>query len=507
VDPNPQATLEFTPDPNNQWRFINGPAGSDLYATVIHEIGHTLGWICGTASCGRGTDNPNYDGLMVPAPGNFVNGTTVNLVNGVVYNVPLRGDGVGTANQIVNELSHPGIAGDLMQGFGAAGQRETPSVIDVNLFLNTYIDTVNLPPTVNAGPDQTVECNTTGGANFTLDASGSTDPEGDTLTYSWTSTPAIALSGPTTATPSGFLPVGQTVTFRVDVTDTTDCNPDADTVVVTAVDTTAPVITCPGDVTIECDQLTEPSNTGSATAVDVCDSDPVVTFSDVVTPGACSQEETITRTWTATDASGNSDTCDQIITVVDTTAPVITCPGDVTIECDVDPIPANTGGSATATDNCDPNPVIIFSDAETPGSCPQEKTITRTWTATDACGNSSNCDQTITVVDTTPPVITCNAPDTIIPPDAPISFTATAIDNCDPNPTVVIVDPDCFKFTKKGKQIDKTESCEVQVDGDTITILNSGGVGDRIEWTVRATDACGNPATLTCGVDVVNPAK
>jgi hypothetical protein len=239
----------------------------------------------------------------------------------------------------------------------------------------------------------------------------------------------------------------------------------------------------------------------------VCDSDPVVTFSDVVTPGACSQEETITRTWTATDASGNSDTCDQIITVVDTTAPVITCPGDVTIECDVNPIPANTGGSATAVDVCDPNPVIIFSDAETPGSCPQEKTITRTWTATDACGNSSNCDQTITVVDTTPPVITCNAPDTIIPPDAPISFTATAIDNCDPNPTVVIVDPDCFKFTKKGKQIDKTESCEVQVDGDTITILNSGGVGDRIEWTVRATDACGNPATLTCGVDVVNPAK
>ncbi len=64
-----------------------------------------------------------------------------------------------------------------------------------------------------------------------------------------------------------------------------------------------------------------------------------------------------------------------------------------------------------------------------------------------------------------------------------------------------------FKFTKKRKKIDKKESCEVQVDGDTITILNSGGVGDRIVWTVQATDACGNQTTLPCGVDVVNPAK
>ncbi|MHC4322224.1 MAG: hypothetical protein ACYST3_08115, partial [Planctomycetota bacterium] len=135
VDPNPQDTLEFDPDPANQWRFINGPAGSGLYNTVLHEIGHTLGWICGTAACGRNPDNPNYDGLMVPIPGSFVNGTTVRLVNGLVYNVPLRGDGIGDA---INELSHPGINFDMMQGFSSAGIRETHSVIDVNVYLNTY---------------------------------------------------------------------------------------------------------------------------------------------------------------------------------------------------------------------------------------------------------------------------------------------------------------------------------------------------------------------------------
>ncbi len=37
------------------------------------------------------------------------------------------------------------------------------------------------------------------------------------------------------------------------------------------------------------------------------------------------------------------------------------------------------------------------------GECPM--TITRTWTLTDACGNTQTCDQTITVNDTEDPFI------------------------------------------------------------------------------------------------------
>jgi hypothetical protein len=51
---------------------------------------------------------------------------------------------------------------------------------------------------------------------------------------------------------------------------------------------------------------------------------------------------------------------------------------------------------ASATDNCDPAPVVTYSDVTAAGGCPQEYTITRTWTATDACGNGTNCTQVIT---------------------------------------------------------------------------------------------------------------
>ncbi len=209
---------------------------------------------------------------------------------------------------------------------------------------------------------------------------------------------------------------------------------------------------------------------------------------------------------TVTDEEGAPAACTAIVTVVDTISPEITPPDDVTIECDQPTDPSNTG-SATATDNCDSAPGITYSDSEVLGDCGTAKTVTRTWTATDASGNSSSATQTIEVEDTTPPIISSNAPDTITPPDAPISFTATATDNCDAPPAVEITGYDCFFFTKKGKRIDKKESCVVSIANDTITILNSGGVGTQIKWTGRATDDCGNVAETTFETIVVNPGK
>src|SRR5262249_28974377 len=133
---------------------------------------------------------------------------------------------------------------------------------------------------------------------------------------------------------------------------------------------------------------------------------PALTFADVTTPGRCPQEYSVTRTWTATDACGNSSNATQTIAVRDATAPTISAlPGPSTVEGPAAPVFA----TPTASDDCDAEPSLTFTDSTTPGLCPQAYSVTRTWTATDHCGNASTASQTITVRDTTPPSLNCSA--------------------------------------------------------------------------------------------------
>ena len=121
---------------------------------------------------------------------------------------------------------------------------------------------------------------------------------------------------------------------------------------------------------------------------------------DETIESGCGSSYVMTRVWTATDACGNSSTAQQVITVVDTSAPVLTIPADYTAECSNEhPMEA-----ATATDNCG-EIVIDLVEETTQGSCTGEYTITRTFTATDDCGNSTSATQTINIIDTTAPEI------------------------------------------------------------------------------------------------------
>lgn len=91
--------------------------------------------------------------------------------------------------------------------------------------------------------------------------------------------------------------------------------------IVTVVDAIAPVITCPGAITAPSGSTT-PTTTGTATATDNCTASPAITYTDVTTSSS------ITRTWKATDASGNYSTCTQTITISATTP--ISISGSVT---------------------------------------------------------------------------------------------------------------------------------------------------------------------------------
>jgi hypothetical protein len=121
----------------------------------------------------------------------------------------------------------------------------------------------------------------------------------------------------------------------------------------------------------------------------------------------------------------------------------------------------------------------------------------------DANGQADEASATITVVDSTPPTIACNAPANMTPSSVPKSFTASATDTCSATSTAVVTGFTCFKLLSNGKTTAKVESCRVKISGGTITIIDSGGIDDNIQWTVRGQDAHGNSGTTTCTVHVV----
>src|SRR5690606_31679219 len=90
--------------------------------------------------------------------------------------------------------------------------------------------------------------------------------------------------------------------YTYNFTATDECGNDiSQTATFTIDDTANPTITCPADATINCGDPMDPSVTGTATATDVCDSDVAITYTDgAPVVNGCTQ--TITRTWTATDA-------------------------------------------------------------------------------------------------------------------------------------------------------------------------------------------------------------
>ncbi len=189
-----------------------------------------------------------------------------------------------------------------------------------------------------------------------------------------------------------------------------------------------------------------------------------------------------TVVFTATDHCGRSTTASATLTIVDNTPPVISnVPANITLTC-----PATaTFSTPTATDNCGPA-TLTFTDATTGTPCPGSSTTTRTWIATDRCGNTVTATSRVTIVPSTPTsVVTINCP-------ANINVTATT------GATSAVV-------TFAGPTASTT--C---TSGSNVTITQISGPSSGSNFPVgttqvcfRATDACGSSTSCCFTVTVV----
>jgi len=309
---------------------------------------------------------------------------------------------------------------------------------------------------------------------------------GDTIMLSASGGAIYSWTGPNGFTSSDQNPTISSATaadvgvYTVVVSSVSGCIKQASTLV--EMDATTPTLAVPADITIECGASSDPSQAGQATATDDTDPSSTVTYSDVEDLSGCGNTGTITRTWTATDDCGNTDSGTQTITVVDTTDPVFdTFPANVPdVECGTSIDPTVTG-TPTGSDTCG-TVTVTYSDVEDLSGCGNTGTITRTWKATDDCGNAITQDQILTIVDTTDPTLTASS----------VQFECDGSGNT--------TDITAWLASAAG-----TDTCgSATVTNDYAGLSGScPGIGS-VGVTFTATDACGNVTTRTATLAVVD---
>ena len=225
-------------------------------------------------------------------------------------------------------------------------------------------------------------------------------------------------------------------------------------------------ITCPSNISV---MATGPA--GTTLFYTVTASGGCTTPTIVANPpsGSTFPIGTTTVTATASDTCGNSATCSFTVTVYPQLT--IACPPNITTAA-TGPNGATAFYNVNATGGCSPPPFVTANPPS--GSTFPVGTNTVLATASDSCGNSTNCSFTVTVYPQ--PTIPCPSNITVAatgPSGAVVFFTVTASGGCTP-PTIVANPPSGSTFPV-----------------GTTTV------------TVTASDTCGNTATCSFTVTVV----
>ncbi len=189
---------------------------------------------------------------------------------------------------------------------------------------------------------------------------------------------------------------------------------------VTVVDSTPPQIVAPADVAVEATGPTTVVSLGQATAEDVFG---VATILNNA-PSRFALGTTPVQ-WTAVDGNGNPAVALQSVTVVDTRAPTLSVPANVTLLPGAATDPSATG-AAQALDSVDTAPSVSYTDSVQPGAGLVLRIITRTWVASDASNNKATAVQVITIAEPdTIPVATITATPAAGSQPLQSSFTAS----------------------------------------------------------------------------------
>jgi len=396
---------------------------------------------CGTADDydGDGIPNANDCDPLDPAVGakpqlnTSINGVMVNSVNDGADDVASFSV-CNTANNILFDyfLDANGLAGPLVKAYQVientnvtvpfcnncsatltafAGASGTAALINPNISgtlvikFREFVDTDNdgqlgdgecagdwviYTVTVNPSP----VCSISG---FDVNCPGSgSDYTGapDMSSYKWSISGNGSISGSTTdqtVTVIAGSECNSSYTLSLTVTNSNDCSASC-TKIVTVIDDTKPEITLTPAATLGCNPTASQiaAAFGSASVLDNCSSGLVAT--GVVQPETGSGCYFSTKkTWTVTDACGNTQTAEQTVSYKkDNQKPVINkCPSNI-YTCNT----TVSWTAPTASDNCG---VKSFNSNFNSGSIFPVGTTTVTYTARDHCGNTTNCSFTVTV--------------------------------------------------------------------------------------------------------------
>jgi hypothetical protein len=229
----------------------------------------------------------------------------------------------------------------------------------------------------------------------------------------------------------------------------------------------------------------------AAVAVDAVTAEPSVAYS--VDAGTTLGLGLHPITATGTDLAGNSASCAFNLTVRDTTAPALACPGTVSTSATGPEGAVVSFGPALVSDAVTPSPVVLYSRDS--GTVFPLGSTTVTVSATDLAGNAAQCNFTAVVSDTAGPTLQC-PPDVIVEAASAAGSvasyaSATATDVVDPNLLLAY-------------SVDAGTLFALGATPVTVTATDSAANSSQCSFNVTVRDT--TPPSVTCPGAVVAPA-